>query len=36
MGDFVEMWAQEKFEASVGGMTIQQANAVAYKKSAEQ
>ena len=36
MGDYVEIWSQEKFEASVGGMTIQQANAVAYKKTAEQ
>lgn len=36
MGDYVEIWSQEKFEASVGSMTIQQANAVAYKKSAEQ
>lgn len=37
MGQYIEIWAQDKFEASVGSMTIQQANMLAYnKKSAEQ
>ena len=35
MGDYVEIWAQEQFEQSVGKMSIQQANALAYKRSAE-
>ena len=36
MGDYVEIWAQERFEDSVGSMSIQQANALAYKRNAEQ
>ncbi len=32
MGDYVEIWAQDRFERAVGDMTIQQANALAYKK----
>ncbi len=36
MGNYIEIWAQEKFENSVGSMTIEQANRVAYKKSSEQ
>ena len=36
MGDYVEIWAQDKFEQSVGGLSIQQANALAYKRNTEQ
>ena len=35
MGDYIEIWAQERFKEKVGGMTLQQANALAYKNAAE-
>ena len=36
MGKYIEIWALERFQSNVGSMSIQQANAVAYKKRAEQ
>lgn len=36
MGNYVEIWAAEKFETDVGSMSIQQANQVAYKKRSVQ
>ncbi len=37
MGQYIEIWALDRFEASVGSMSIQQANELAYnKKPAEQ
>lgn len=36
MGNYVEIWSLEKFEEQMGGMSIQQANSLAYKKSTEQ
>ncbi len=36
MGTYIEIWSQERFEASVGSMSIQQANALAYQKKQEQ
>ena len=36
MGKYIEIWALERFQSNVGSMSNQQANAVAYKKRAEQ
>lgn len=36
MGNYVEIWSLEKFEEQMNGMTIRQANAIAYKKNTEQ
>ncbi len=36
MGNYVEIWSLEKFEEQMNGMSIQQANTLAYKKKAEQ
>ncbi len=36
MGNYVEIWSLEKFEEQMSGMSIQQANTLAYKKKAEQ
>ena len=35
MGSYIEIWSQERFERSVGGMTLEQANKLAYSKRAE-
>ena len=34
MGNYVEIWSLEKFEAQSSGMSMEQANTLAYKKSA--
>ena len=36
MGNYVEIRSLEKFEEQMNGMSIQQANTLAYKKKAEQ
>ena len=36
MGSYIEIWSLEKFEEQMNGMSIQQANTLAYKKKAEQ
>ena len=36
MGNYVEIWSLEKFEEQMNGMSIQQANTLAYKNKAEQ
>ena len=36
IGNYVEIWSLEKFEEQMNGMSIQQANTLAYKKKAEQ
>ena len=34
MGSYIEIWSQERFERSVGGMSLEQANKLAYSKRA--